>query len=103
MAISRKGLRTINVEGQEYLWRFRPDIAHVYQEFPFGEIQIDYGYIPSVEDMGDYERLNRTDRFEARWITPSFIRRAILFAKHKNWQQGKMSLKYVDSKFNIIG
>ncbi len=101
MAINRKGLRVINVEGQEYLWRFGRDILSVFQEYPFGEISVEYGYIPSVDDMGDYKRQSRTDFFEAHSITPSFIRRVILFAKSQNWEKGKLGLTYQDSEFKV--
>lgn len=102
MAINRKGMRPINVEGDVYLWRFGADIVSIFQEDPFGENRINYGYIPAIDDLGNEDRLGRTDTLQAPSITPAFIRRAILFAKKQNWNSGKLSLIYKYGKFAVI-
>ena len=101
MAINRKGMRPINVEGDVYLWRFGADIVSIFQETPFGEIRVTYGFIPSIEDLGDSERLARIDKFEANAITPAFIARAIQFARRHDWKDGRIELDYKNSQFSV--
>lgn len=101
MALNRKGLRKIIVEDQEYFWKFGADLIHIFQETPFGEVQVKYGFIPSIEDLGDSERLMRTDKFEAHSITPDFVARAVQFAKQHNWKSARVKLDYKASQFSV--
>lgn len=100
MAINRKGKRSITVEGNTFLWNFFHNGAQIFQENPFGEIRVDYGYVPSIEDHGDVTLVDPSHS-PMRSITPKHISEAILFARQSGWRGGPISIMYKNGQFEI--
>jgi len=101
MAINKKGLRRITVDGAKYYWRY-VEGAQIFQETPFGEIRVDFGRFPSWLSMGDSGNNRDIPKFEQATLTPKYIQRAISFARQSGWREGRLHLIYRDGDYKIL-
>ena len=99
MAISKKGLRKIVVDDQEFYWKFNDKIYVVSETNKNQLLIVDFGWFDIWLYVNDKE--NRPPDYEPRIVTPSFVAESILFALKKGWQNDKMELKFRDEKYEI--
>lgn len=90
MAISKKGLRKIQVSGEDFYWRVRKKISHdeAYNEQLGIPIQHESGGQLLIAYVG-YGRSKDYGRESLKSITPSIIKECILTAIDLGWQFDK--------------
>ena len=99
MAISKKGLRSIIIDGEKYYWKFKEKIIVFHSEFTNGILTIDFGFFDIWLYVNDEE--NRPPDFEPKSITPKFVRESVQFALRKGWKENKMEIVFRDGIYKV--
>lgn len=98
MAISKKGMRTITVNGQKFYWKFRDKVIVSSSEFENSILIVDFGWFDVWLYVNDKE--NRPPDFEPKSVTPKFVSESISFAIAEGWREGKMELRFRNGQYN---
>lgn len=97
MAISKKGLRKIEVNGKDYYWKFNKNVFVVNNEIDGSFLVVDFGWFDEWLYVNDKE--NRPPDFEPKRVTPKFVRESILYALKQGWNKGKMEIKFQNGAY----
>ena len=97
MAISKKGLRKITVNGQKFYWKFNEKIIVRSDEFKNSLLIIDFGWYDVWLYVNDKE--NRPPDFEPKIVTPQFVSESISFALAENWKEYKMEIEFTNGLY----
>lgn len=97
MAISKKGLRKIQVEGNAYFWKFQEKIYVYKEEAKNHPLIVDVGWYDAWLFIQD--KSNKPPDFEPKTITPQFLRDAIVFAVKNGWENRKLAIEYREGAF----
>ena len=100
MAISKKGLRKITVDGQEYYWKFRGVVKVYREQGTFAQLSVDFGWFDKWLYIGDPPNEHPPD-FSPETITPKFVAEAIRYARGRGWTEGQMGLDFKDGSFSL--
>lgn len=92
MAISKKGLRKIRVNGQNYSWKFNEKVFVFNNEIEGSLLIIDFGWYDVWLFVNDIE--NKPADFEPKSATPKFVTESISYALTQGWDSGKMEIKF---------
>lgn len=99
MAISKKGLRKINVEGKNYYWKFNEKVYIVGDGIAGSLLIVDIGWYDVWLYVNDKE--NRPPDFEPKSVTPKFVSESILFALTQGWDKGKMEIEFRNGNYKL--
>lgn len=97
MAISKKGLRNIMVNGQKFYWKFNEKVIVSSDEFKNSLLIIDFGWYDVWLYVNDKE--NRPPDFEPKSVTPRFVSESIFFALAEDWKEGKMKIEFTNGRY----
>ncbi|WP_378174094.1 hypothetical protein [Aquimarina sp. SS2-1] len=92
MAISKKGLRSITVDGQKFYWKFDGKVMVYSDQIKNGLLIVDFGWYDTWLFVNDND--NRPSDFEPKSVTPKFVSESISFALTKGWKEGKMEIEF---------
>lgn len=97
MAIAKKGLRIIVVEGKTFSWKFNEKVFVTSEED--GLLVVDFGWY----DVWLYvNKVEKPPEFTPAIATPGFVRQAILFAISEGWQAQQMEMQFRNGTFRMI-
>ncbi len=99
MAISKKGLRSISVNEQEFYWKFNEKIIVSSSAFKNSLLIIDFGWYDEWLYVNDKE--NKPPDFEPKSVTPHFVSESISFALAQGWTEGKMEITCKNGNYQI--
>jgi len=98
MAIAKKGLRKITVNGVKYFWKLNVHLLIFPVEGKFSQLSVDVVWgVPWGVPADEYVSENRLIS-----ITPKFVSTAILDARGRGWVDGNMKLIYRDETFDLV-
>ncbi len=97
MAISKKGLRNLVVNGQKFYWKFNEKVIVNSDEFKNGILIIDFGWYDVWLFVNDKE--NEPADFEPKSVTPKFVSKSISFALVEGWKDGKMEIEFTNGQY----
>lgn len=100
MAISKKGFRSLHIEGKTYYWKFNEKVFVNAKAFDNSLLIIDFGWYDIWLFGNDQE--NRPPDFEPQTATPAFVAQSILFAIKNGWKEGKLALKFRHNQYTIV-
>lgn len=100
MAIAKKGLRKVVVDGEAYYWKLNGPVLIFPVEGKFSQLSVDFGWDESWFYQGVPADKN-TLPYRMRSVTPKFVTAAISFARSKGWRQGNMKLDYKHEGFSL--
>lgn len=92
MAISKKGLRKIIVDNQEFYWKFNEKVFVFSEEAKNRLLIVDFGWYDVwlyLNNQGD-----RPPDFAPKNVTPKFISESITYALAQGWEDGKMEIEF---------
>lgn len=98
MSISKKGLRSITVNGHQFYWKFNGKIIVNSNEIKNSLLIVDFGWYDVWLYVNDKE--NRPPDFEPKSVTPHFVSKSISYALSKGWKEGKMEIDYANGLYN---
>ena len=97
MAISKKGLRKILINEQEFFWKFNEKIFVTSDETENSILIVDFGWYDVWLYVNDPQ--NKPPDFEPKSVTPKFVNDSISFALNQGWKEGKMELEFRNGNF----
>lgn len=99
MGISKKGLRKIVVDQQEFYWKFSKKLIVTSNEIKNCLLTVDFGWY----DVWLYanDKGNKPPDFEPKNVTPKFVSESISYALSKGWSEGDMQIVYKDGDYKI--
>lgn len=97
MAISKKGLRSIVVNGEIFFWKFNKKVFVTSNNPDNSLLIIDFGWY----DVWDYANSadQRPPDFEPKIATPKFVSSSVLYALNNGWQKGTLEIKYREGNY----
>ena len=99
MAISKKGMRKLNVNGNSYLWKFKEKVFVVKDMHKNNPLVIDIGWLDDWLYMND-PKIDPSENMPKR-VTPKFVRESILFAEKYGWPESKMEITCRNGSFAV--
>jgi len=99
MAISKKGLRSITVNGQQFYWKFNGKVIVISDEIKNSFLIVDFGWYDVWLYVNDKE--NRPPNFEPKSVTPKFVCDSIIYALTQGWDDGKMEIEFRNGDYKI--
>ena len=100
MAIAKKALRKVVVDGVEYYWKLNGPVLIFPVEGKFSQLSVDFGWDESWYYQG-VPADETAVQFKMRSVTPKFVTAAIAYALSQGWKQGNMKLDYKGESFNL--
>lgn len=100
MAISKKKLRSIVVNGQKFYWKFDGKIFVYCEALKNSPLIVDIGWFDVWLDVG--AKANEIDNVQPKSVTPKFVSESILFALKKGWKQGEMEILFKEGEYEKI-
>ncbi|MBD0404912.1 hypothetical protein [Flammeovirga sp. EKP202] len=100
MAISKKGLRSIIVNRQQFYWKFNGKVIVSSYEFRNSLLIVDFGWYDVWLYVNDKE--NRPPDFEPKSVTPKFVSDSIIYALTQGWDYGKMEIEFRNGDYKIL-
>ena len=97
MAISKKGMRSIIVNGQKFNWKFNEKVIVNSDEFKNSLLIIDFGWYDVWLFVND--KKNKPADFEPKSVTPKFVSESISFALAEGWKEGKMEIEFANGEY----
>lgn len=97
MALSKKGLRKIVVNNQEFYWKFNEKIIVISDEAKNSSLIVDFGWYDVWLYVNDKE--NRPPDFESKSVTPKFVSESITYALSQGWHDGKMEIEFKNGDY----
>ncbi len=97
MAISKKGLRKIAVDNQEFYWKFNEKIFVISDETKNSLLIVDFGWYDVWLYANDKE--NRPPDFEPKSVTPKFVSESITYALNQGWDDEKMEIEFRNGNY----
>ena len=99
MAISKKGLRSITVKGQQFYWKFNGKVIVSSDEIKNSLLIVDFGWYDVWLYVNDKE--NRPPDFEPECVTPKFVSKSIMYALTQGWDDGKMEIEFRNGDYKL--
>lgn len=99
MALSRKGLRPIVVDGNNFHWKFAGKVFVIPDEDEKSLLTIDFGRFDVWLYVNDAE--NRPPEFEPRVVTPKFVAESIQYAKTIGWPKGRIEIEFKEACYRL--
>ena len=100
MAISKKGFRTIVVEGKTYAWKFKEKIVILNEEQEGSLLVVDFGWYDPWLYANDPK--NKPPEFEPKTVTPKFVAACIAYALEQGWEKTDMRISFREGDFSLI-
>lgn len=100
MAIAKKGLRKIVVDGEAYYWKLNGPVLIFPVEGKFSQLSIDFGWDETWQYQG-VPADKTTLQYKMRSVTPKFVTAAISYARSQGWKRENMRLDYKDEGFSL--
>lgn len=97
MAISKKGLRNIVVDGQKFYWKFNGKIIVNSDQIKNSLLIVDFGWYDAWLFVND--KNNKPPDFSPKSVTPKFVSESISFALAEGWEEGKMEIEFRNGNY----